>query len=120
MLLSALSAAAQVYLNPCYPGVKNYDDVMGISAFRYTNGFTLRNGVLNSDAEEWAYAVFSLKGQYEKLSFVVGLSKGWSSAYGGNRFSPDDDGTHIVTVRADGRRIFDEVIGHQRRGRTSF
>lgn len=45
MLLSALSAAAQVYLsrnyepiekrefkyNPCYPGVKNYDDVMGIS-----------------------------------------------------------------------------------------
>lgn len=123
MLLSALSAAAQVYLsrnyepiekrefkyNPCYPGVKNYDDVMGISAFRYTNGFTLRNGVLNSDAEEWAYAVFSLKGQYEKLSFVVGLSKGWS-AYGGIRFSPDDDGTHIVTVRADGRRIFDEVI----------
>ena len=123
MLLSALSAAAQVYLsrnyepiekrefkyNPCYPGVKNYDDVMGISAFRYTNGFTLRNGVLNSDAEEWAYAVFSLKGQYEKLSFVVGLSKGWS-AYGGIRFSPDDDGTHIVTVRANGRRIFDEVI----------
>ncbi len=91
--------------NPCYPGVKNYEDEMGIGAFRYTNGFTLRNGVLYTQAEEWAYVVFSLKGQYEKLSFIVGYTHGVDQ-----RWSAEDDGTHIVTVKADGRRIFDEVI----------
>ena len=123
MLFCALSAEAQVYLSknyepvekrkydPTYPGVRNNEAYFGLAGYRYTNGFRLRNGVLNSQAEEWAYAVFSLKGEYEKLSFVVGFARGngWSTD-NEPRFNADDDGTHIVTVRADGRRIFDEVI----------
>ena len=117
LLFCALGANAQVYLsknyepvekrkyNPTYPGVKNYENYMNLTGYEYTNGFKLPNGVLNSQAEEWGYAVFSLKGQYEKISFVVGLATGNDV-----RFNAADDGTHIVTVRADGRRIFDEVI----------
>ena len=125
MLLAVTGAGAQTILSksfkpaesrkydPTYPGVPNNEPYFALAGYRYTNGFKLRNGVLNSQAEEWAYAVFSLKGQYEKLSFVVGLAGGYGAGRvtdDGTRFSAGDDGTHIVTVRADGRRIFDEVI----------
>ncbi|MBR5703769.1 MAG: NPCBM/NEW2 domain-containing protein [Bacteroidales bacterium] len=124
-LLVSFSAEAQVYLsknytpvekrkyNPTYPGVRNEEAYFGLAGFVYTNGFKLRNGVLNDQAKEWAYAVFSLKGQYEKISFVVGYVRGngWGSEKDNEpRFSAGDDGTHIVTIKADGRRIFDEVI----------
>ena len=124
-LLVSFSSGAQVYLsknyepvekrkyNPTYPGVRNNESYFGLAGFAYTNGFKLRNGVLNDEAKDWAYAVFSLKGQYEKISFVVGYVRGggWGSETDNEpRFSAGDDGTHIVTVRADGRRIFDEVI----------
>lgn len=124
-ILVSFSAEAQVYLsknfepvekrkyNPTYHGVRNEEDSFGLAGFLYTNGFKLRNGVLNDEAKDWAYAVFSLKGQYEKISFVVGYVRGggWGSETDNEpRFSAGDDGTHIVTVRADGRRIFDEVI----------
>lgn len=124
MLFCALSAGAQVYLSknyepiekrkydPTYPGVRGNESYFGLAGYKYTNGFKLGNGVLYTQAEEWAYAVFSLKGEYEKISFVVGYARGggWSGTDNEPRFSADDDGTHIVTVRADGRRIFDEVI----------
>ena len=82
MLFCALSAGAQVYLSknyqpvekrkydPTYPGVRGNESYFGLAGYKYTNGFKLGNGVLYTQAEEWAYAVFSLKGEYEKISFV--------------------------------------------------
>ncbi|MBP3202880.1 MAG: NPCBM/NEW2 domain-containing protein [Bacteroidales bacterium] len=115
LLAANLSAGAQVYLsktykpiemrkyNPHYPGVSNEEDHMTIAGFRYTNGFGLRNGVLHDQAKEWAYAVFSLKGEYEKISFVLGFDRG-------GIFAPDNEDASIITIKADGRRIFDEVV----------
>ena len=112
MLFCALSAGAQVYLSknyepiekrkydPTYPGVRGNEPYFGLAGYKYTNGFKLGNGVLYTQAEEWAYAVFSLKGEYEKISFVVGYARGggWSGTDNEPRFSADDDGTHIVTT----------------------
>ncbi|MBR6886743.1 MAG: hypothetical protein IKN13_04995 [Bacteroidales bacterium] len=115
-ILIALNAGAQgVYLskaykpvdsrkyNPHYKGVRGEEETSAISNFKYTNGFSLRNGVLNDQAVEFAYAEFSLGGQYEKISFVMGRKSPV-------KFLAGDDGSHIVTVKADGRRILDEVV----------
>ena len=115
-ILLALNAGAQgVYLskaykptdsrkyNPHYRGVRGQEETSAISNFKYTNGFSLRNGVTNDQAKEFAYAEFSLGGQYEKISFVMGRKSEV-------KFLAGDDGNHIVTVKADGRRILDEVV----------
>ena len=102
------SASAQDYLvrkfkpieekgyNPHYPGVQGRAEYLYLSSFRCSNGFDLR---------EKDYAVFSLKGAYETLSFVVGPAK--RDDY---RFAAGDDAVDIVIVTADGKRLVDEVI----------
>lgn len=79
-----------------------------ISIHPYTDGFSLWNGVLNDQAKEYAYAVFSLKGQYDKISFVMGPGQSYSSEP--NRFAANDTGADIVLVKADGRNLVDEVV----------
>ena len=114
-LLFALNAGAQVYLvkafkpteqrkySAHYKGVRGADETSGISNFQYTNGFSFYNGVTNDQAKDYGYAVFSLKGEYEKISFVLGPGRD-------DKFSAGDDYSNIAIVRADGRRILDEVV----------
>ena len=79
-----------------------------ISIHPYTDGFSLWNGVLNDQAKEYAYAVFSLKGEYDKISFVMGPGQSYSSEP--NRFGANDTSADIVLVKADGKNLVDEVV----------
>ena len=113
VLFGVTGLVAQTYLSekfkpiderkyyPHYPTVKGQSDDMSIAVYKYTNGFTLWNGVTNDQAKQNAYVVFSLKGAYEKISFVMGPD------------SPNpanDQSADIIVVRADGKRILDEVM----------
>lgn len=73
-----------------------------VSGFSYKGGFVIesgRNGLVSQN--DPGYAVFRLGGQYDKLSFVIGSYKS----------NPAADGCDcIATIKADGRRIFDEVV----------
>lgn len=118
-LLTAWSAGAQDYLvkkfqpvdsrryHPHYVGVRGENEDMYIATFRCSNGFDLYKGVTNEDAKEGAYAEFSLKGQYEKVSFIMGPGRRTA-----DRFAAGDKGTDIILVTADGRRLVDDVL-HQ-------
>lgn len=115
----ALNAGAQDYLvkkfkpvesrryHPHYVGVRGENDDMYIATFRCSNGFNLYKGVTNDDAKEGAYATFSLKGQYEKVSFIMGPGRKTNE-----RYAAGDKGTDIILVTADGKRLVDEVL-HQ-------
>lgn len=111
--LALYTAGAQVILSkdlkpvdshryyPRYPGVQGSDDVMYIASFPYTNGFSLQR--MYSDNNP--YVKFSLKGQYEKFSFVMGPGR-----MNEGRWRAGDKDTEIVIIKADGRRILDEVV----------
>ena len=86
---------------PHYPGVKNNSETLYVASFRYTNGFHLER--MYSDRNP--FVKFSLKGQYEKLSFVMGPGR-----LTDDRWKAGDKDSEIVIVKADGRRIVDEVI----------
>ncbi len=118
-ILLALNAGAQVKLIRSLKPVESrkykpqiYDyknrETFYISIHPYTDGFSLWNGVLNDEAKEYAYAVFSLKGEYDKISFVMGPGQSYSSEP--NRFAANDKGADIVLVKADGRNLVDEVV----------
>ncbi len=119
LLALAWTAGAQDYLvkkfkpvesrryHPHYVGVQGENDDMYIATFRCSNGFNLYKGVTNDDAKEGAYAVFSLKGQYEKITFLMGPGRG-----NDDRFAAGDKGTDIIIITADGRRLVDDVL-HQ-------
>ena len=116
-LLAIWSAGAQDYLvkkfkpvdskryHPHYVGVRGENEDMYIATFRCSNGFNLYKGVTNDDAKEGAYATFSLKGQYEKISFIMGPGRKTD-----DRFAAGDKGTDIILVTADGRRLVDDVL----------
>ena len=118
-LLTVFTAGAQDYLvkkfqpvdshryHPHYAGVRGEDEEMYIATFRCSNGFNLYKGVTNDDAKEGAYAVFSLKGQYEKITFLMGPGR-----RNDDRFAAGDKGTDIILITADGRRLVDDVL-HQ-------
>ena len=118
-LLAIWTAGAQDYLvkkfkpvdskryHPHYVGVRGENEDMYIATFRCSNGFNLYKGVTNDDAKEGAYATFSLKGQYEKITFIMGPGRKTD-----DRFAAGDKGTDIILVTADGRRLVDDVL-HQ-------
>lgn len=67
-----------------------------VARYNYTGGFTLR-----IYDKKPVYAVFSLKGAYDKISFVIGPNSPNSAA----------DGYYtIVTVRGDGEKLFDHPV----------
>ena len=115
----AFNAGAQDYLvkkfqpveslryHPHYAGVRGENDDMYIATFRCSNGFNLYKGVTYDDGKEGAYAVFSLKGQYEKITFIMGPGRS-----NDDRFAAGDQGKDIIIVTADGRRLVDDVL-HQ-------
>lgn len=100
---------AQVYLtdvlNPkesnLYKAYPSKGDALTVSRYSYKGGFTLRSGkgkvLIASDKP--GFAVFDLKGAYEKLTFVLGASSMYS------------EGTNvIVTIKGDDELLFDEVL----------
>ena len=113
------SAGAQTYLvkshkpidskkyYPHYVGVSGYSDEMYIATFRCSNGFHLHNADTYSEGSGNSYVTFSLKGAYDKVSFIFGPGRNTN-----DRFAAGDKGTDIVIVTADGRRVMDEVL-HQ-------
>ena len=79
---------------------KSQGDAMTLSGYKVKSGFSLSSpsGGLISDNKP-GKVVFSLKGAYSKLSFVIGPS--YNSSYGASS---------IVTISADGKRLMDEVF----------
>ncbi len=78
------------------------DSPFSIGGFKFGNSFFLSapdGGVIGS--QEQAYATFELKGQYSKLSFVLGPAIANPNG---------DDGNAILVVLADGRTILDVVV----------
>ena len=118
-VLCALDAGAQVTLirslepvesRKYVPQIYNIKsrETFYISSHPYTDGFSLWNGVLLDEAKEYGYAVFSLKGQYDKISFVMGPGQSYRSEP--DRFAANDASSDIVIVKADGRNLVDEVV----------
>ena len=72
---------------------KSQGDAMTLSGYKVKSGFSLSSpsGGLISDNKP-GKVVFSLKGAYSKLSFVIGPS--YNSSYGASS---------IVTISADGK-----------------
>ena len=124
-LLIAWSAGAQVYLTDVltptdskrYEAVKSKGKTyMSLAVYPYKGGFTLSTGLggLINASDPGGYAIFQLGGAYEKLSFVVG--PGGKSAYedftwgSGAPNAAGDSNNVIMTVKADGRTLADDVI----------
>ena len=73
-----------------------------LSGYELTSGFSLwspKGGLIADNVK--GKAIFDLKGAYEKLSFVIGPTIAGEGSF--KEYS-------IVTLKADGRIIFDEVI----------
>lgn len=109
LLLLANGLKAQVYLtdvlNPTssnlYKAFPSKEGGLTVSRYPYKGGFTLRSGkgkvLIASDKP--GFAVFDLKGAYEKMTFVIGASSMYS------------EGTSvIVTIKGDDELLFDEVL----------
>ena len=102
---------AQTYLTDAYKPTESQhykaypttgDGIMQIAVYKYKGGFTLgsgRGGLVSSNTP--GYVVFDLPAGYDKLSFVVGPDSPNSAS---------DKYNAIVTVKADGNRVFDKVI----------
>ena len=102
---------AQTYLTDTYkPSESQHykaypttgDEVMLIAVYKYKGGFTLgsgRGGLVSSNTP--GYVVFDLPAGYDKLSFVVGPDSPNSAS---------DKYNAILTVKADGNRVLDQVI----------
>ena len=92
------------------------DKQICLARYPYRGGFVLKTGLggLISASDPGGHVVYNLGGAYERLTFVMG-------PYGGEYHGPDyedlngpnasgDEDNVIVTVRADGRTLLDEVI----------
>ena len=112
LLLVVLGSQAQTYLADKYKPTeerhyKGYarsaNKTVCVSSFSYGNGFTLgsgRGGLISSNTP--GYAVFNLPVSYQKLSFVLGPQC--------DSFQKTDQRNAILTIKADGKKIFDKVI----------
>lgn len=113
LLSSCLSASAQVYMvDYCKPTESNRyrafttksEEKLDLASKMIGSGFSLKTGKNGLIAEDGTgYAVFNLKNSYDKISFII-APLGSSQSF--NEFGSDV----IVTIKADGKRIFDEVI----------
>ena len=108
VLAACLGAFAQSqprYLTRNYKPVNSYCYKAGSAmeiygGLKWSNGFSIGNTVGPYKA---GYATFRVGGQYDKLTFVLGLKKG---SYGSD--------PRIVTVYADGKKVMDKVRrGHR-------
>lgn len=87
-----------------------------IARYGYRGGFILKTGLggLISSDNPGGHVVFPLKGAYDKLSFVMGPYGGDYNTgefeYFNGPNSAGDGSNVIVTVRADGRTLLDEVV----------
>jgi len=111
LLLTTAAAEAQTYLTDVYqPTEQNQykayptkgTGVMEIATYKYKGGFTLgsgRGGLISSNQP--GFVVFDLPAGYEKMSFVLGPHRPNAAS---------DKYNIILTVKADGRRVFDKVI----------
>ncbi len=87
-----------------------------LAPYPYRGGFVLKTGLggLISASDPGGHVVYNLGGAYERLTFVMGPYGGeyhgldYEDLNGPNA-SGDEDNV-IVTVRADGRTLLDEVI----------
>lgn len=113
LFVSCIGAQAQVYLVDRYKPTESSrykaftsssGEKLDIASKMIGSGFALNTGKNGLVAEDNpGYVVFHLKGAYSKISFIIG-PRGSSQSY--NSF----DDNVIVTIKADGKRIFDEVI----------
>lgn len=103
----AVNAGAQVYLKTLKPVEEKlystdnvYNTPWHVARFEYKGAFKIGagSGLIKGDP---GYVEFSLKGAYEKLSFVIGPCDPNSAGMTSNA---------IVTMKADGNKIFDQVI----------
>ena len=88
-----------------YRAYKSSDEVIKLGGYEVRYGFTLGSpeGGLIADKIP-SKAVFNLKGAYSKITLIAGPNTAGTLSNKSNS---------IVTITADGRRIFDEVIfGH--------
>ena len=88
-----------------YRAYKSSDEVIKLGGYEVRYGFTLGSpeGGLIADKIP-STAVFNLKGAYSKITLIAGPNTAGTLSNKSNS---------IVTITADGRRIFDEVIfGH--------
>ena len=106
-VLLAINAGAQVYLKTLKPVEEKlystdnvYNTPWHVARFEYKGSFKIGagSGLVKGDP---GYVEFSLKGAYEKLSFVIGPCDPNSAGMTSNA---------IVTIKADGNKIFDQVI----------
>ena len=106
-IMLALNAGAQVYLKTIKPveeklySTENvYHTQWLVARYEYKGTFKIGagGGLIKGDP---GYVEYSLKGAYDKMSFVIGPCDPNSA-----------DMTHnaIVTIKADGNKIFDQVI----------
>ena len=103
----AVNAGAQVYLKTLKPVEEKlystdnvYNTPWHVARFEYKGAFKIGagSGLIKGDP---GYVEFNLKGAYEKLSFVIGPCDPNSAGMTSNA---------IVTMKADGNKIFDQVI----------
>lgn len=85
-----------------------------IARYPYRGGFVLKTGIggLISADDPGGHVAYNLGGAYDKLTFVMGPYGGEYSDYeslNGPNASGDADNV-IVTVKADGRVLMDEVV----------
>lgn len=110
MLVFNNVAKAQTYLTDVYKPTDSYlydaypskgDATMAIGRYPYKGGFTIRTGKSNIliATDKPGYAVFHLKGAYEKMSFVMGPAR-----------QIGESETVIVTIKGDGQFLLDEVM----------
>lgn len=103
------SVKAQVYLTDALKPKDSYlyqdfpskgPDVT-VGRYPYKGGFEIRTGKSNIliATDKPGYAVFNLKGAYEKMTFVMGPSR---------QIGEDDN--VIVTIKGDGSFLLDEVV----------
>ena len=112
MLLIVTTSQAQTYvidkLRPSserhygtYSSKKGEEMVVG--GYNYSNGFSMRSGRAGFIASNQpGFIVFDLPAGYEKMSFILGPL--------GDSYQHSDENNAILTIKADGKKIFDKVI----------
>lgn len=124
LIIAMGDASAQVYLTDAlkptdqrrYTPFTSKDKAFCIARYGYRGGFRLTTGLggLISSDNPGGHVVFNLGGAYDKLSFVMGPYGGEYNTgefeYFNGPNSAGDGNNVIVTVRADGRALLDEVV----------
>lgn len=113
LAITCLSASAQVYLvDYCEPTESNWytayttksEKKIDLASKMIGSGFSVKTGKNGLVAQDGSgYAIFNLKSSYDKLSFII-APLGPSQSF--NSFKSNS----IVTIKADGKMVFDEVI----------